>query len=570
MPDTSDLNRLPPEAELPPANLPQSNLIMGIDLGTTYSCVAVVQEDYPKVIPSRLGLRTIPSIVAIDEKGRLLVGEEARKQLLINPTNTIYGAKRFIGRRFYSEEVAALSKYFSYEVVPLDNMEIGAKAGQRVFRLPQVSALILNELRRNVCEYFKQNIYMAVISVPAYYTENQREAVREASRIAGIDVVRIINEPTAAALAYGLNKGLDKRILVYDLGGGTFDASILELYENVFRVLSTGGDTFLGGVDFDARVVDFILGEYERTQSEILQCDSVITQRLKDAAERAKIELSSKTTAQIELPYITISKGKFKDFKTELTRTQLNRLTDDLVNRTVEVCLEVLDSAKLVPEKIESILLVGGQTRAPLVVEKISRFFGKAPSKGVHPDEVVACGAALMGHSLGTHTSIRLIDVLPMSIGGRQPDGAMKVLLAANTPLPAEREIGIATTRANQQVIEIALYQGESNRTIENEFLGAFVISGFPKAPAGQVKLAIKLSLNQESLMEVSARTLGTNQPMQVKMQARTPTAAEDIGLTPIAADGDHTMPFTPTAEQQDTRRRLFSGLRGFIRRLGS
>ncbi len=570
MPDTSDFNRLPPEAELPPANLPQSNLIMGIDLGTTYSCVAVVQEDYPKVIPSRLGLRTIPSIVAIDEKGRLLVGEEARKQLLINPTNTIYGAKRFIGRRFYSEEVTALSKYFSYEVVPLDNMEIGAKAGQRVFRLPQVSALILNELRRNVCEYFKQNIYMAVVSVPAYYTENQREAVREASRIAGIEVVRIINEPTAAALAYGLNKGLDKRILVYDLGGGTFDASILELYENVFRVLSTGGDTFLGGVDFDARIVDYILGEYERTQSEILQCDSVITQRLKDAAEKAKIELSSKTTAQIELPYITISKGKFRDFKTELTRTQLNRLTDDLVNRTVEVCLEVLDSAKLVPEKIESILLVGGQTRAPLVVEKISRFFGRAPSKGVHPDEVVACGAALMGHSLGTHTSIRLIDVLPMSIGGRQPDGAMKVLLAANTPLPAEREIGIATTRADQQVIEIALYQGESNRTIENEFLGAFVISGFPRAPTGQVKLAIKLSLNQESLMEVSARLLGTNQPMQVKMQARTPTTAEDIGLTPIAANDDHTVPFTPTAEQQDTRRRLFSGLRGFIRRLGS
>jgi Molecular chaperone len=570
MPDEPDFNTLPPEAELPPANLPKSTLIMGIDLGTTYSCVAVVQEDYPKVIPSRLGLRTMPSIIAIDEKGRLLVGEEARKQLLINPTNTIYGAKRFIGRHFYSEEVTALSKYFSYEVVPLDNMEIGAKAGDRIFTLPQVSALILNELRRNVCEYFQQNVYLAVVSVPAYYSENQREAVREASRIAGIEVVRIINEPTAAALAYGLNKNLEKRILVYDLGGGTFDASILELYENVFRVLSTGGDSFLGGVDFDERIVDFILGEYERTQSEILQCDSVINQRLKDAAEKAKIELSSKTTAQIELPYITISKGKFKDFKTELTRTQLNRLTDDLVSRTIEVCLEVLDSAKLFPENIDSILLVGGQTRAPLVVEKISRFFGRAPSKGVHPDEVVACGAALMAHSLGTQSSVRLIDVLPMSIGGRQPDGAMKVLLNANTPLPAEYEFGMATTHANQQVIEIALYQGESTRAVENEFLGAFVISGFPKAPTGQVKLAIKLSLNQESLMEVSGRLLGTNQPIQVKMQARTPTGAEDIVLTPLAPSGDQTSPFTPTAEQQDTRRRLFSGLRGFIRRISS
>jgi molecular chaperone DnaK len=379
-------------------------------------------------------------------------------------------------------------------------------------------------------------------------------------------VVRIINEPTAAALAYGLNKGLDKRILVYDLGGGTFDASILELYENVFRVLSTGGDSFLGGVDFDARIVDYILGEYERTQSEILQCDSVINQRLKDAAERAKIELSSKTVAQIELPYITISKGKFKDFKTELTRTQLNRLTDDLVNRTVEVCLEVLDSAKMVPEKIDSILLVGGQTRAPLVVEKISRFFGKAPSKGVHPDEVVACGAALMGHSLGTNTSVRLIDVLPMSIGGRQPDGSMKVLLNANTPLPAQYEFGMATTRDNQQAIEIALYQGEAPRAVENEFLGAFIISGFPEAPHGQVKLVIKLSLNQESLLEVSARSLGTNQPMQVKMQARTPISAEDIGLTPL----EPSAAVSPLEQGQESRPRLFSGLRGFIRRLGS
>jgi molecular chaperone DnaK len=570
MADAPDFSTLPPEAERPPDNLPKSSLIMGIDLGTTYSCVAVVQEDYPKVIPSRQGLRIIPSVVSIDDKGRLLIGEEARKQLLINPTNTIYGAKRFIGRHFYSEEVSTLSKYFSYEVVPMANMEVGAKAGNRVFRLPQVSALILNELRRNVCEYFKQNVYLAVVSVPAYYTENQREAVREASRIAGIEAVRIINEPTAAALAYGLNKDFDKKILVYDLGGGTFDASILELYQNVFKVISTGGDTFLGGVDFDARIVDYILGEYERTQFEILQCDSVINQRLKDAAERAKIELSSKTTAQIELPYITISKGKFKDFRTELTRTQLNRLTDDLVDRTIEVCLEVLDSAKLLPENIESILLVGGQTRAPLVVDKISRFFGRAPSKGVHPDEVVACGAALMAHSLGTNTSVRLIDVLPMSIGGRQPDGSMKVLLDANTPLPAEREIGIATTRDNQQAIEIALYQGESSRAIENEFLGAFVISGFPKTPAGQVKLVVKLSLNQESLLEVSGRLLGSNQPIKVNMVARSPNIAEDIGLTPLASNEDLTSPFTPTAEQQVTRGRLFSGLRGFIRRIGS
>ena len=585
MSDTQEFKTLPPEVEPIDPNLPKSDVIMGIDLGTTYSCVAIVQDDFPKVIPSRKGLRTTPSIVSVDDKGRLLIGEEARKQLLINPTNTIYGAKRFIGRHFYSDEVAALSRYFSYQVVPLGEMQVGAQVGDRTFSLPQVSAMILDELRRNVCDYLKQNVSQAVVSVPAYYTENQREAVREAGRIAGIDIVRIINEPTAAALAYGLNRDLDTKILVYDLGGGTFDASVLELFEDVFKVLATGGDTFLGGVDFDERVVEFILSEYERSEGSILQCDSVITQRLKDAAERAKIELSNKTMAQVDLPYITISGGNFKDFRCELSRESLNDLTMDLVDRTIEVCIEVIDAANLQPEDIESVILVGGQTRMPMVVDKVSSFFGKSPTKGVHPDEVVACGAALMGHSLGSERSVRLIDVLPMSIGGRQPDGAFKVLFSANCNLPIDREIGVATTHDGQEAIEVFLYQGEAKKAVENEFLGAFVITGFPKAKKGQTKLSVTLSLNQESILDVTAKSLSTGVPMRVQMVARAPVTAEEIGLEPIplqdgAADqagvaGAPVLEVSPelTAqavfdEKDKGRIKRFSGLRSFIRRI--
>ncbi|HOX45569.1 MAG TPA: Hsp70 family protein [Myxococcota bacterium] len=563
--------QLPAVVELPSADLPKSDLIMGIDLGTTFSCVAIVEDDFPKVIPSRKGLRTTPSIVALDEKSRLLVGEDARKQLLINPTNTIYGAKRFIGRHFYSDEVSTLAKYFSYEIVPIGEMEVGAKIGGAIYSLPQVSAMVLNELRRNVCDYLKKNVWQAVISVPAYYSENQREAVREAGRIAGIEVVRIINEPTAAALAYGMNKSFEKRILVYDLGGGTFDASVMELYGDVFKVLATGGDTFLGGVDFDERIVEYILSEYERTQNDILQCDSVITQRLKDAAERAKIELSAKSVATIDLPYITISKGKFKDFRCEITREQLNDLTGEFVDRTIEVCMEVLDAAGMQPDSVDSVLLVGGQTRMPLVTDKVSRFFAKQPTKGVHPDEVVACGAALMGHSLGSQRSVRLIDVLPMSIGGRQPSGAFKVLFPANSTLPAEREIGVATVHPGQDAIEVFLYQGESPRAIDNEFLGAFVVTGFPKAPAGQVRLAVTLSLNQESILDVSARSLSTSLPMHVQMVARAPVSAESAGLEPIGPPPpDAPAPQEPGSDQAKRKERLFSGLRGFIRRIKS
>ncbi len=569
MPEHNEYNSLPLGVETQDRTLPKSDMVMGIDLGTTYSCVAVVQDDYPKVIPTLKGARTFPSIVAVDDKGRLLIGEEARKQLLINPTNTIYGAKRFIGRHFYSDDVAALSRYFSYRVVPIGEMSVGAEISGRKFSLPQVSAMILNELRRNVCEYLKQNVKKAVVSVPAYYSENQREAVREAGRIAGLDIVRIINEPTAAALAYGLNRDMDKRILVYDLGGGTFDASLLELFEDVFKVLSTGGDTFLGGVDFDERVVEFLLSEYERIEGSILQCDSVITQRVKDAAERAKIDLSTKKTTRIDLPYITIVRGKFTDFSCDLTREQLDDLTLDLVERTIEVCVEVLDSAGMGPEDVDSVILVGGQTRMPLVVDKVSEFFGKAPTKGVHPDEVVACGAALMGHSLGTERSVRLIDVLPMSIGGRQPDGAFKMIFSANCTLPTDHEIGVATTRDGQEAIEVFLYQGESRRASENEFLGAFVITGFPRANKGQTRLAVNLSLDQESILDVSAKSLSTGMPMRVQMIARAPVSTEEVDLQPVEIEAQPMQPVLATA-QAEKGPRHFSGLRSFIRRITS
>ncbi len=567
MSDQVDFSRLPAEAELPDKTLPKSDLVMGIDLGTTFSCVAVVLDGQPKVIPSVKGRRTISSIVAVDDKDRLLIGEEARKQLLINPTNTIYGAKRFIGRNFYSDEVSTLSRYFSYQVVPIGNMKVGAQISGRQFSLPQVSAIILNEMRRNVCAYLKQDVHQAVVSVPAYYSENQREAVREAGRIAGLDVLRIINEPTAAALAYGLNRDMDKKILVYDLGGGTFDASVLELFEDVFKVLSTGGDSFLGGVDFDERVVEFLLSEYERTENSILQCDSVITQRLKDAAERAKIDLSTKMTTRIDLPCITISGGKFKDFSCELDREQFEELTQDLVERTIHVCIEVLDAADMGTEDVDSVILVGGQTRMPMVVDMVSKCFGMAPTKGVHPDEVVACGAALMGHSLGTDQNLRLIDVLPMSIGGRQPDGTFKVIFPANSTLPTDHEIGIATTRDNQEAIEVLLYQGGARLAMENEFLGAFVITGFDKTAKGQTRLAVNLALNQESILDVTAKELSTSMPMRVQMMARAPVTAGEINLKPAADEAQPMQPVLATSRAEKEPKH-FSGLRSFIRRI--
>ncbi len=565
---SEDFRSLPPEVEKPDRTLPKSDKVMGIDLGTTYSCVAIVQDDYPKVIPSRKGLHTIPSVVAVDDKGRLLIGEEARKQLLINPINTVYGSKRFIGRHFYSEEVKAISRYFSYQVVPIGDMEVGAEIGDRIFSLPQVSAMILNELRKNACEYLKQNVSQAVVSVPAYYTENQRGAVRLAGEIAGIDIIRIINEPTAAALAYGLNRNLDKKVLVYDLGGGTFDASVMELFEDVFKVLATGGDTFLGGVDFDERVVEYILSEYERRENSILQCDRVITQRLKDAAEKAKIDLSTRNITTIELPYITIQSGKFKDFRCDLNREQLEDLTIDLIDRTIEVCIEVIDAASLQPDDIESVILVGGQTRMPLVASKVSSFFGKAPTKGVHPDEVVACGAALMGHSLCTEQSVRLLDVLPMSIGGRQPDGTFKVLFPANCSLPAEKEIGVATTTDSQDAIEVFIYQGEAQKAAENEFLGAFVITGFPKAKAGQTKLLVNMRLTQESILDVTAKSLSTGMPMHVQMVARAPKTAEEVDLKPVQQAHDQEIQKQPAQQQYAQTSKPFSGLRSFIRKI--
>ncbi len=568
MTDEARFDTLPADANRPDPDLPASDLIMGIDLGTTYSCVAIVQDDFPKVIASGKGLRTLPSMVAVDEKGRLLVGEEARRQLLINPTNTIYGAKRFIGRNFYSKEVEVLSKHFSYAVVPIGEMSAGAQIGERTFSLPQVSALILNELRCNVCEYLKENVSQAVISVPAYYSENQREAVRQAGRIADIDVVRIINEPTAAALAYGLNRNFDQKLLVYDLGGGTFDASLLEVYENVFKVISTGGDTFLGGVDFDDRVMDFILDSYEQAEGEILQCDSVITQRLKEASERAKIDLSAKHQTSIDLPYITVSSGKFKDFQMELDREKLVELTEDLVDRTIQVCHEVLEAARAQTGDVASVILVGGQTRMPMVVEKVSDFFGKAPTKGVHPDEVVACGAALMAHSLGTEQSVRLIDVLPMSIGARQPNGKSKILFEANCTLPTDREVGVTTTHDDQLAIEVFLYQGESENAVENEFLGAFVITGFEKAAKGKIKIVAQLKLNQESILEVTAKNYETGEPLHVQMIVRPPVALNDLTTDALPATTNDESAGEIETPQEKTKSKRFKGLRNFIRKI--
>ena len=481
--------------------------MIGIDLGTTNSAAAVVKDGKPFVIPSREGYNTIPSIVALNEKGKLIVGHPAKGQLLINPRNTVYGAKRLVGRQFSSPVVADLMGRFPYQIVAGPEGEAAVQLGDQQYSLQKISALVLGEVKEIAQQWLQTEVNRAVITVPAYYNDNQRNAVRAAGELAGLKVERILNEPTAAALAFAHGRQLDQRILVYDLGGGTFDASVLELHGNVYEVVSTGGDTFLGGVDFDKVIVDHLLAAFKEKNGIDFPGDRVALQRVTDAAERTKIALSEQLEYKVKVPFVALVGDKPYDLEATVTRSELVLLGGHLVDRSLKVCEEVLAARNLKPADIQEVLLVGGQSRMPLVRERIRNFFGKEPSKAVHPDEAVALGAALLAHSMesGQIDGVVLVDVLPMSIGVGLPGGRFKKIIERNTSLPHKKAMAISTTRDDQETLEIVVFQGESDKAQENEYLGTLVIPGLPKGTRGSSSFEILFSLSAESILTITA-----------------------------------------------------------------
>ncbi|WP_257449913.1 TIGR02266 family protein [Archangium lipolyticum] len=553
-----------PAFEAPTEEPKRTGPVIGIDLGTTNSCAAYVRNNKPGVLPSREGHNTVPSILALNTRGKLVVGHPARGQMLTNPRHTVYGAKRLVGRPYESPLVREIKDRFAYEIAPGDNGEAAVKLGDRIYSLQQISALILREVREVAQNQLGQPISRAVITVPAYYNDNQRQAVREAGRLAGLYVERILNEPTAAALAYGYGRKLTQRVLVYDLGGGTFDASVLELNDSIYEVVSTGGDTFLGGIDFDNAIIEYLLEQFHQQTGHTFQGDRVAMQRIHDAAERAKCALSERSEVRVHVAFITMIGGKPFDLDVPLTRDMLVHLTEKLVDRTLQVCAEVLDAKGLAPKDIDEIILVGGQSRFPLVHEKLSWFFGKAPAKNVHPDEAVALGAALLAHSLGQLEGVVLIDVLPMSIGVGLPGGRFKPVLERNASLPAAKSYQLATSRDDQQELDVIILQGDSERAMENEYLGTLKISGLPPGPRGSVKVSVTFEVNNECILKVIAReqtsgaevmsifsTRDTPEEVRAKMGLNPPHPAIPSGRPPLSPPGRPSLggiPTVPTA----------------------
>jgi molecular chaperone DnaK len=525
--------------------------MIGIDLGTTNSCSAVVKDGKPLVIPSREGHNTIPSIVAINENGKIIVGHPAKGQLLINPRNTVYCAKRLVGRQFASKVVSEMAGRFPYQIVAGAKGEAAVQLGAEQLSLQRISALVLGEVKKIAQQWLHAEVSRAIITVPAYYNDNQRLAVREAGELAGLEVERILNEPTAAALAFAHGRELEQRVMVYDLGGGTFDASVLELHGKVYEVVSTGGDTFLGGVDFDKVIVDHLLAAFKEKHGIDFPGDRVALQRVTDAAERAKIALSAQLEYRVKVPFAATVGNKPFDLEATVSRSELVLLTGHLVDRTLAVCDEVLDARGLEPADIDEVLLVGGQSRMPLVRERIRNYFGREPSKAVQPDEAVALGAALLAHSIdsGQIDGVVLLDVLPMSIGVGLPGGGFRKIIEVNTSLPHKKTLGISTTKEDQDSLEIVVFQGESEQAQENEYLGTLWIPGLPKGPRGAVALEIVFSLSAESILTVTAEdkkgrtvkaTFSTQDtPEQVKERlAEADLTVQDSGPPPNGGGG--------------------------------
>lgn len=503
---------------------------IGIDLGTTNSVVSVVVGGEQVVIPNQEGTRTTPSVVAITEKGERLVGQIAKRQSITNPENTIFSIKRLMGRKFNTPQVEHAKKRLPYKIVEAPNGDAHVEIRGKVYSPPEISAMILQKLKQAAEDYLGEPVTEAVITVPAYFDDSQRQATKDAGRIAGLNVLRIINEPTAAALAYGLDRKKEEKVAVYDLGGGTFDVSVLEIGEGVIEVRATNGDTYLGGDDFDLRVMDWLVEEFRKEQGIDLKSDKMALQRLKEAAERAKIELSTASETEINLPFITADATGPKHLLMKLSRSKYEQLTDDLVQKSIEPCKKALADAGLSQSTIDEVILVGGQTRAPKVQQVVQGYFGKEPNKTVNPDEVVAVGAAIQGAVLkGEVKEVLLLDVTPLSLGIETLGGVFTKIIERNTTIPTKKSQVFSTASDNQPAVTIKIHQGEREMAADNKLLGVFELVGIPPAPRGLPQIEVTFDIDANGILHVSAKDMGTGKEQSIRITASSGLSDDEV-----------------------------------------